>query len=461
VIPERVLAFMVEVETELFKLGVPVKTRHNEVAPGQFELAPVYEQANLATDHQHLTMATLRRVADRHGMVCLLHEKPFAGVNGSGKHVNYSFGNATQGNLLDPGSTPHENAQFLVFCGAVIRAVHKYSGVIRASIAAASNDHRLGANEAPPAIISVFLGEQLFDVFEQIKAGGAKSSRTKGMLEIGVDTLPKLPMDAGDRNRTSPFAFTGNRFEFRAVGGGQSIGGPIIAVNTAIAESVDYVATKLEAAVAAKKPLNEAIQTLLAEIANEHDGVVFNGDGYSAEWHAEAEKRGLPNLKTTPEALKVLEQPESVKLFEKYAVLSPREMHSRYEIYLEQYVKTVAVEGKLTLEIAETQILPAAIKYLAELGNGLGAAKALGVSVELKAPRKVAKLAAELEASIEALEAAMAHHGAKDTLAECEYLCAKVLPAMLAVRSAADGLEASVSDELWPLPTYQEMLFMR
>jgi glutamine synthetase len=281
------------------------------------------------------------------------------------------------------------------------------------------------------------------------------------MLEIGVDTLPKLPMDAGDRNRTSPFAFTGNRFEFRAVGGGQSIGGPIIAVNTAVAESVDYIATKLEAAVAAKKPLNEAIQTLLAEIANEHDGVVFNGDGYSAEWHAEAEKRGLPNLKTTPEALKVLEQPESVKLFEKYAVLSPREMHSRYEIYLEQYVKTVAVEGKLTLEIAETQILPAAIKYLAELGNGLGAAKALGVSVELKAPRKVAKLAAELEASIEALEAAMAHHGAKDTLAECEYLCAKVLPAMLAVRSAADGLEASVSDELWPLPTYQEMLFMR
>jgi glutamine synthetase len=461
VIPERVLAFMVEVETELFKLGVPVKTRHNEVAPGQFEVAPVYEQANLATDHQHLIMVTLRRVAERHGMVCLLHEKPFAGVNGSGKHVNYSFGNATQGNLLDPGHTPHENAQFLVFCAAVIRAVHRYSGVIRASIAAASNDHRLGANEAPPAIISVFLGEQLFDVFEQIKAGGAKSSRTKGMLEIGVDTLPKLPMDAGDRNRTSPFAFTGNRFEFRAVGGGQSIGGPLIAVNTAIAESVDYVATKLESAVAAKKPLNEAIQTLLAEIANEHGGVVFNGDGYSAEWHAEAEKRGLPNLKTTPEALKVLEQPESVKLFEKYAVLSPRELHSRYEIYLEQYVKTVAVEGKLTIEIAETQILPAAMKYLAELGNGLGAAKALGIPVDLKAPRKVAKLAGELEASIEALQAAIAHHGAKDTLAECEYLCSKVLPAMLAVRAAADGLESTISDELWPLPTYQEMLFMR
>lgn len=461
VIPERVLAFMVEVETELFALGVPVKTRHNEVAPGQFEVAPVYEQANIGTDHQHLIMATLRKVAERHGMVCLLHEKPFAGVNGSGKHVNWSFGNSTQGNLLEPGSTPHDNAQFLVFCAAALRAVHKYGGVLRAAIASASNDHRLGANEAPPAIISVFLGEQLLDVFEQIKAGGAKSSKSKGHLDIGVDTLPKLPMDAGDRNRTSPFAFTGNKFEFRAVGSGQSIAGPLIALNTAVAESVDHIATKLEAAISSGKPLNQAVQALLAELYNEHSAVVFNGDGYSAEWHAEAEKRGLLNLKTSPEALKVLEQPETIKLFEKYGVLSPRELHSRYDIYLEQYVKTVQVEAKLTAEIAQTQILPAAIKYLSELGAGLGAAKALGAGVELKTPSKVAKLAAELESSIDALETAAAHHGAKDLHAECEYLCSKVLPAMLKVRGAVDALEAVVSDEIWPLPTYQEMLFMR
>jgi len=460
-IPERVHAYMVEVEEELYKLGVPVKTRHNEVAPGQFELAPVFEQANIATDHQHLIMFTLRRIAERHGMVCLLHEKPFAGVNGSGKHVNFSFGNSTQGNLLDPGHTPHENAQFLVFCAAVIRAVHKHGGLLRAAVASASNDHRLGANEAPPAIISIFLGEQLADVFAQIKAGGAKSSKVKGMLEIGVDTLPKLPMDAGDRNRTSPFAFTGNRFEFRAVGSGQSIGGPLVAVNTAIAESVDHIATKLESAIGSGKTLNTAIQALLQDIINEHGAVVFNGDGYSAEWHAEAEKRGLLNLKTTPESLKIYELPETVKLFEKYGVLSPRELHSRYEIYLEQYIKTIVVESKLAIELATTVILPSALRYLTQLGEAAGAAKTLGVSVELKAPGKVAKLATELEQSVEALEAAAAHHGAKDAHAEAEYLCQKVLPAMAKVRGAADALEGIVADELWPLPTYQEMLFVR
>src|SRR5215471_8433810 len=366
-IPERVMAFMIEAEQELFKLGIPVKTRHNEVAPGQFEVAPVFENGNVATDHQQLVMVTMRRVAERHGMVCLLHEKPFAGVNGSGKHVNFSFGNTTQGNLLDPGHTPHENAQFLVFCGAVIRAVHKWGGVLRAAIASASNDHRLGANEAPPAIISIFLGEQLNDVFEQIRAGAAKSSKTKGLLEIGVDTLPKLPMDAGDRNRTSPFAFTGNRFEFRAVGGGMSIGGPMIALNTACAAAIDYIATKLEGAVSEGKTLNNAIQAVLTEIIKENGAVVFNGDNYSAEWHAEAEKRGLLNLKTTPEALKILELSETQKLFDKYKVLSPRELHSRYEIFCEQYVKTIIVESKLTVKMATTSILPAALKYHAEL----------------------------------------------------------------------------------------------
>ena len=452
-IPERVLAFMVEAEHELFKLGIPAKTRHNEVAPGQFELAPVFEQGNVATDHQQLVMVTMRRVAERHGMVCLLHEKPFAGVNGSGKHVNFSFGNATQGNLLDPGSTPHENAQFLVFCAAVIRAVHKYGGVLRAVIASAANDHRLGANEAPPAIISVFLGEQLNDVFEQIKAGGAKSSKGKGTLEIGVDTLPKLPMDAGDRNRTSPFAFTGNRFEFRAVGSGMSIGGPVTALNTAVSEALDYMATKLEAAVGEGKSLNTAIQALLTEIVKEHSAVVFNGDGYSAEWHAEAEKRGLLNLKTTPEALKILEQPETVKLFDKYKVLSPRELHSRYEIFCEQYVKTILVEAKLTAKMATTTILPAAVKYHAELLKS-------PVSSELKVTGKVAKLALEVEKAIESLESALAHEGAHGAPAEAEYLCKTVVPAMLKVRQPSDALEGIVSDEIWPLPTYQEMLFL-
>ena len=310
-IPERVLAFMLECERELFKLGIPVKTRHNEVAPGQYEIAPVYESANIATDHQQLVMVTMKRVAEQYGMVCLLHEKPFAGVNGSGKHVNFSFGNATEGNLLDPGDTPHENAQFLVFCGAVIRAVHKFGGVLRAVVASASNDHRLGANEAPPAIISVFLGDQLADVFEQIRTGGAKSSKARGTLEIGVGTLPKLPKDAGDRNRTSPFAFTGNRFEFRAVGSGQSIAGPMVALNTIVAESLDYVATKLEGALGGGKSLNVAIQDVLAEIMSQHGAVIFNGDGYSQEWHTEAERRGLPNLKTSVEALPVLQQQRS------------------------------------------------------------------------------------------------------------------------------------------------------
>jgi glutamine synthetase len=459
-IPERVIAFMQEVEKDLFKLGIPVKTRHNEVAPSQYEIAPVFEQANIAADHQQLVMLTLRKVAERHGFVCLLHEKPFAGVNGSGKHVNFSFGNATQGNLLDPGDTPHENAQFLTFCGAVIRAVSKHAGLLRAAIASAANDHRLGANEAPPAIISIFLGEQLTDVFEQIKAGGAKSSKSKGLLDIGVTTLPQLPKDAGDRNRTSPFAFCGNRFEFRAVGGSQSIAGPLIALNTAITESLDFVATKLESAIASGTRLNQAIQDVLAVIMKEDGGVIFNGNGYSAEWHAEAEKRGLPNYRTTVDALAVLTKPETVKAFEKYEILTPRELHSRYDIYVEQYNKYVNVEAKLTAKIAKTTILPAALGYLGTLGQGIASAKAGGLSVSTKLGEQVSSLTAELEKAIGALESASAHT-AKDALDEAKHLRDKVLPAMLAVRSAADALEGVVADEAWPLPTYQEMLFIR
>jgi glutamine synthetase len=460
-IPERVLSFMMEVERELFKLGVPVKTRHNEVAPGQFEVAPVFESANLASDHQQLVMVALKRVAEKYDLVCLLHEKPFAGVNGSGKHVNFSFGNSTQGNLLDPGETPHDNAQFLVFCGAVIRAVHKYAGVLRAVIATASNDHRLGANEAPPAIISIFLGEQLADVFEQIRAGGAKSSKVKSQLEIGVDTLPKLPRDAGDRNRTSPFAFTGNRFEFRAVGSGQSIGDPLVALNTIIAESCDYVATKLETALAGGRKLNAAIQDVLAEIVQQHGAVIFNGNGYSAEWHAEAEKRGLPNYKTAVDALPVLQQPEVVAVFDKYKVLSPRELSGRYETYLEQYNKTVNVEAKLTTKIARTIILPAALTYQKDLAENLAAVKSAGLSPDTALLKQVSDLVTKLQGSLSGLDSAAGHHGGDGALAESKHFCNSVLPAMLKVREAADALEAVVSDEIWPLPTYQEILFMK
>ena len=460
VIPQRVLAFMEEVEEELFKLGIPVKTRHNEVAPAQFEIAPVFESANLATDHQHLIMIMLRKIALRHGFECLLHEKPFAGVNGSGKHVNFSFGNSTQGNLLYPGDTPHENAQFLVFCSAVLRAVHKHGGLMRAAVASASNDHRLGANEAPPAIISAFLGDQLMDVFQQIKGGGAKSSKAGGLLEIGVDVLPKLPKDAGDRNRTSPFAFTGNRFEFRAVGSGQSIGGALIVLNTIVAESLDYVATKLEAAIGSGKTLNSAVQTLLTEMANENLAIAFNGNGYSDEWHQEAEKRGLPNYKTTVESLAVLQAPETVKVFDKYNVLSPRELNSRYEIYLEQYIKTVLVEEKLVSKIARTQILPAALRYQKELADNVASVKAAGLTPSTGTAERVSSLIVELEKSIANLESASSH-SSSSPLDEAKHLRDKVLPAMLQVRHAADALESSMADDLWPLPTYQEMLYIR
>jgi glutamine synthetase len=461
VIPERVMAFMMEADRELFKLGVPVKTRHNEVAPGQFEIAPVFESANIAADHQYMVMTMLKQIAEKHGLVCLLHEKPFAGVNGSGKHVNFSFGNQTQGNLLDPGETPHDNAQFLVFCGAVIRAVHKYAGLLRAAIATASNDHRLGANEAPPAIISIFLGAQLTDVFEQIRSGGAKSSKMGGTLEIGVDSLPKLPRDAGDRNRTSPFAFTGNRFEFRAVGSSQSIADPLVAVNTAIAESCDFIATKLETAIAGGKKLNAAIQDVLSEIITQHGAIIFDGNGYSAEWHAEAEKRGLPNYKTAVDALPVLEQKDVIALFDKYKVLSPREVHSRYEIQLEIYNKTVNVEANLTTKIAETTILPAALRYQQALAENATAVKAAGFTADTTMLKTVTDLIGKLQAGLVGLKSAVGHHGGEGVLAEAKHFGNAVLPAMLKVREAADGLEAVVDDSLWPLPTFQEILFIK
>ena len=461
-IPERVLAFMMDTERELYKLGVPVKTRHNEVAPGQYEIAPVYEDANVATDHQQLIMITLRRVAQKYGMECLLHEKPFAGVNGSGKHLNWSLGNATVGNLMEPGDTPHDNAQFLVFCSAVIRAVDKFAPLLRAVVAHAGNDHRLGANEAPPAIISIFLGEQLADIFENIgKTGAAKSSKKAGVMTVGVDTLPPLPKDAGDRNRTSPFAFTGNKFEFRALGSAQSIAGPLVALNTIIAESLDYAATELEAATKGDpKKLNAAVQKLVQGIIKEHGRVIFNGDGYSEAWHKEAEKRGLPNNKTTPDALPAITDAEVTKIFAKYKVLSKREMASREEIYFEQYVGTVRVEAILTERIAKTRIFPAAIRYQNELAQTCANLKANGYEFDTNTLDKMTALVKELQDAIEALEKAREHE-AKGVKAEARYMCDTVLPAMLAVRVAADKLELMVPDDLWPLPTYQEMLFIK
>ncbi|MDT7659102.1 MAG: glutamine synthetase [Pseudonocardiales bacterium] len=459
-IPERVLGFMMDTERELFKLGIPAKTRHNEVAPGQFEVAPMFERGNVAADHQQLLMTTFKTIAKKHGMECLFHEKPFDGVNGSGKHVNFSLGNADLGSLLVPGDTPHDNAQFLVFCAAVIRAVHKYSGLLRASVASATNDHRLGANEAPPAIISIFLGDQLADVFEQIAKGAATSSKGKGVMHIGVDTLPVLPTDPGDRNRTSPFAFTGNRFEFRAPGSMQTVAGPMVMINTIMAEALDYCATELETAVAAGTEFDSAVQNLLTEIITTHGAVVFNGDGYSEKWQLEAAERGLPNLRTTLDALPELITESAMELFEKYKVFNHREMHSRFEIGVEQYALTVGVEARLTLEIGSTLILPAAVRYQTEVAGNVGALKAVGVEADTTTLAEVTAPLTDLRAALADLKSALAADAGETALAEAEHARDALLPAMAAVRSAADLLEGIVADDLWPLPTYQEMLFI-
>lgn len=459
VIPDRVLAFMHEVEAELYRLGVPVKTRHNEVAPSQYEIAPIYENANIAADHQQLLMITLRRVARKYGLECLLHEKPFAGVNGSGKHLNWSLGNATQGNLLEPGSTPHQNMQFLVFCAAVIRAVHRHGALLRAMVASASNDHRLGANEAPPAIISIFLGEQLADVFDQLKRGKAKSSKAAGTMHLGVDTLPVLMKDAGDRNRTSPFAFTGNKFEYRAVASNQSIAAPLAALNTIMAESLDYIATRLEKAPRAKK-FEEAVQEVLTEIAKEHGAVIFNGNGYSEEWHREAAKRGLPNLKTTVDAVPVIAAKTTVAAYEAYGVLTRRELEARRDIAFEQYVKAVAVEANIVEELVHTKYIPTAVRYQTELAQNVAALRAAGLKADTGLLDKVTGLVDSLQAETGKLAEIRADH-VNGLQAEARHMCEEVLPQLVAVRRAVDALEAICPDDSWPMPTYEEMLFIK
>lgn len=461
-IPERVQIFMQEVEEQMYRLGIPAKTRHNEVAPGQFEIAPFFESANVATDHQQLTMTILKNTAKRHGLVCLLHEKPFKGINGSGKHVNWSVGNATQGNLLDPGNTPHENKQFLLFCAAVIRGVHLYGPLLRAAIATASNDHRLGANEAPPAIMSVYLGTQLDHVFEQIRNGKITGSLNAGIMNLGINTLPTFNKDAGDRNRTSPFAFTGNRFEFRAVGSGQSVAGPLVSMNTMLADSLNWVADSLETKIAAGTSLDDAILVTLKEIIDNHGAVVFGGNGYSAEWHKMAvEERGLANLKTTADALPVLKEAYIETLFDKLGVLTPVELASRFEIYAEQYILAIEVEAKLVISMSKTGIYPAVYKYLNSLSETLSSLKSNGVTISTKHLEYISAKLDTLTETVDKLSSALKTHDFA-SIEEHMTFCAKTIrPLMDEVRSYADELESEVADELWPFPSYQEMLFIK
>lgn len=470
-IKERVLAFMMDTEAELYKLGVPVKTRHNEVAPAQFEVAPVFETSNLATDHNMLLMEVFRNTARKHGLRCLFHEKPFSGVNGSGKHNNWSMADERGNNLLDPGHTPQDNQQFVAVLTAVIRAVNKYGHLLRASIAFAGNDHRLGANEAPPAIMSIYLGDKLTQVVEALISGKKEISVQSGTLQFGVTSLPELPRDDSDRNRTSPFAFTGNKFEFRAVGSSQSIAWPNAVLNTIVAESLDYVASEIEKLVKSGTELGVAVEKVVRETLSENKRILFNGDNYSREWHEEAERRGLPNLKTTPEALPCLVDKETLALFKKYEVLENEELVSRYHINLEAYCKTVNIESLLTANMARTMILPAALDYQQKVAQTIATTRAAVNGVNLSTQEHLLKELCEkicsLQSAIDKLESMVkeAHHEESgdheaENLNRARFFEQKVIPAMNAVRAFADELELIVDDSLWPLPKFREMLYV-
>jgi glutamine synthetase len=450
-IPERVLAFMLESELEMRKLGIPVKTRHNEVAPAQYEIAPIFENSNVGSDHQQLLMQTLENVARRYGLVCLLHEKPFAGVNGSGKHNNWSMGTDTGDNLLNPGDTPADNIHFLFFCAAVIQAVNKHQGLLRASVANIGQDHRLGANEAPPAIISIFLGAELEKVFEAIATGEGDPNTPASFLDLGTQVLPPLPMDGGDRNRTSPFAFTGNKFEFRALGSSMSLGFPNTVLNTIAAEAIDELADKLEAKLDGGEEMPQAVIEIVKESYLANKRVCFSGDNYSEEWHTEAEQRGLKNLKTTPDALPEVLADGTVAAFENYNVLSKGELESRYEVWVEQYAIRANIEAEETFSIAQTLILPAGLRQLALIS-------AAGVSA---LEGEVRELVDELVAALGDLKEANAYPDDLEGLDWAEYARDSQLSAMAKVREAADKLERVVADDLWPLPKYEEMLFIK
>ena len=460
-IPPRVQVYMQDVENQLYRLGIPAKTRHNEVAPGQFEIAPYYEAANVAADHQQLMMTVLKNTAKKHGFICLLHEKPFAGINGSGKHVNWSVGNSTQGNLLDPGTTPHSNLNFLLFCGAVIRGVNLFGPLLRAVIATAGNDHRLGANEAPPAILSVYLGSQIEGVFDQIAKGKLDNADEGGLMDMGLSQIMPFAKDAGDRNRTSPFAFTGNRFEFRAVGSDQSVTGPLIAMNTMLADSLNWIAGELEAELKKNSDTTAATIAVLKKLMQENKQAVFGGDGYSSEWHKEAVKRGLKNLPTTADALPYLRDKEIQALFSSTGVLSPRELESRFEVYSEQYILTIEVEAKLVIDISKTSIYPAATRYLTDLAMASTAASDMGVEIDNSIAASVAKNTNEMMKSVAKLEKALAKDKHKSVEDHMQF-CAKTIRGLMEdVRGNVDALEGLVADDMWPLPTYQEMLYIK
>jgi glutamine synthetase len=464
-IPPRVLACMGDVERELYRLGVPVKTRHNEVAPGQYEIAPLFEASHIASDHQMLIMETLKRVAPRHGLVALLHEKPFAGVNGSGKHNNWSMSTDTGSNLLDPRDDTHTNLEFLVFLCSVIRAVDLHADLLRASIASAANDHRLGANEAPPAIISIFLGEMLTDILAQIEKGQPKRTIRGGTLDLGARTLPQLPRHSGDRNRTSPFAFTGNKFEFRAVGSSQSIAWPNTVLNTIVAESLDAAATELERAVGANPTpsrVQNAVLALLKRLIKTHKRVIFDGDNYSAEWHEEAQRRGLPMLRDSVDAFPILKAKKNVDLFRRFGVLNRAEVESRMHIAVEKYVKQLGIEAEMMISIARTQVLPAALRHEAQLASAVSAAQAAGAGTpgQAGALKEFVGLVNELREATAELERVAAHHE-DEPLRHAQQIKREVKPAMERVRAAGDALETHVAADLWPLPTYRELLFLK
>ncbi len=460
-IKERVLNYMKDVNEELWKLGVTAKTQHNEVAPGQFELAPIFETTNIATDHNQMVMEVLKRVAIRHDLVCLLHEKPFAGVNGSGKHNNWSMSSNDGQNLLEPGKTPHDNAQFLTFLMATIKAVDEHAGLLRASCANAGNDHRLGANEAPPAIISVFLGDQLADIVEQMDKGHVKSSTAGVDMQIGVTTLPPLPKDATDRNRTSPFAFTGNKFEFRMVGSSFSIAGPNIIINTIIAQALKEFADRLEKA----KDFSAELQKMLQEVAKKHKRVVFNGNNYSDEWVKEAKKRGLLNIPNTPEALQQLITKEAEALFTAHKVFTEKELHSRYEIMMEQYVKTINIEALTMIDMAKHSIMPASMEFAKTVADSIISISAVSSKINVSAQKELLEAVSNSLASMnknvadlaEAVEKAQA---IGDVKKQAVAFREKVFAKMLELRADGDALETIVASSHWPLPTYSEMLFI-
>ena len=447
-IPERILACMLETELELAKLGVPVKTRHNEVAPAQYEVAPIFENSNVGSDHQQLTMQVMQNVARRYGLVCLLHEKPFAGVNGSGKHNNWSMGTDSGTNLMDPGDTPAENISFLFFCAAVIQAVNKHQGLLRASVANIGQDHRLGANEAPPAIISIFLGAELEKAFEAIASGEGDPHTPASFLGLGTTVLPALPMHGGDRNRTSPFAFTGNKFEFRALGSSMSLAFPNTVLNTIVAEAIDELADKLEAK---GGDVAEAVTSIVGETYTANKQILFAGDNYDEEWHAEAERRGLKNLKTSPDALPEVLADDTVSAFEKYNVLSKRELESRFEVWVEQYTINANIEAETTADIARTMLLPASLRYLALIGS----AEVGAVSEQVR------PLVDDLLAALAELDEANVYPDGVEGLELAEYARDNQLAAMAKVREVADKLEKVVADDLWPLPKYSEILFIK